>query len=242
MGRRRGPVDCRQPKVWDGTLMMTQTTPAPSAAAARSISFRRLVTALCVTSLCAGFITADADAGSANTALPPGYSMSRTGTVHDFDYFAGGWTAQQHRLAVQKDGSKRWETFPAVLCMEPYLGGLVTVDEMYLPTKGKAGVTIRTFDVQKHQWSVYWISSADGVLGVPGVVGGFHGNHGEFYGDDVDDGRPIRVRFTWDKRDHDHARWEQAFSYDNRTWETNWTADFTRADAAKICDSNRPKR
>jgi hypothetical protein len=31
-------------------------------------------------------------------------------------------------------------------------------------------------------------------------------------------------------RDDDHARWEQAFSYDDRTWQTNWTADFERAD------------
>ncbi len=38
------------------------------------------------------------------------------------------------------------------------------------------------------------------------------------------------------------TRWEQAFSYDDRTWETNWTADFERADPDKVCDSGRPKR
>jgi hypothetical protein len=65
---------------------------------------------------------------------------------------------------------------------------------------------------------------------------------GEFYGEDRDDGRPIKVRYTWTKLDRDHARWEQAFSYDDRTWETNWTADFTRADPAQACDGGRPKR
>ena len=64
----------------------------------------------------------------------------------------------------------------------------------------------------------------------------------EFYGEDRDDGRPVKVRFTWDKIDADHARWEQAFSYDDRTWEANWTADFTRADAARTCEAGRPKR
>jgi hypothetical protein len=42
--------------------------------------------------------------------------------------------------------------------------------------------------------------------------------------------------------DRNHARWEQAFSYDNRTWETNWTAEFVRADPAAVCDDGRPKR
>ena len=30
--------------------------------------------------------------------------------------------------------------------------------------------------------------------------------------------------------------------YDDKAWETNWTADFTRADAATTCESGRPKR
>lgn len=74
------------------------------------------------------------------------------------------------------------------------------------------------------------------------VVDGFDGNHGEFYAEDRDNGQPVKVRYTWDKLDNDHARWEQAFSYDNRTWETNWTADFVRADSATTCKGGRPKR
>lgn len=218
--------------------MMTNSTRATTKPHSQS----PLVAAICLTSLCAALAAAAAHARAKSLAVPPGYSMSRTGTVHDFEYFAGAWNTVQHRLRTGSDGSKTWEAFPATLCMEPYLGGLVTVDEMYMPTKGRAGVTVRTFDVQKRQWSVYWISSTDGVLGVPGVVGGFHGKHGEFYGDDVDNGHPIRVRFTWDELDHDHARWQQAFSYDNRTWETNWIGDFVRADPAKVCENNRPKR
>jgi hypothetical protein len=74
------------------------------------------------------------------------------------------------------------------------------------------------------------------------MIGGFRGKHGEFYGEDSDNDRPVKVRFIWDKLDRDHARWEQAFSYDNRSWETNWTADFVRADPAAVCDTGRPKR
>jgi hypothetical protein len=172
---------------------------------------------------------------------PPGYTITRTGTVHDFDYFAGAWTTQQRRLKERGVGSKDWEEFPATLCMSPYLGGMITVDELYFPTKGWAGLTLRTFDLEKRQWAIYWISSTTGRL-EPSVVGGFEGNHGEFYGEDHDKDRPVKVRFTWNKIDRDHARWEQSFSYDNRTWETNWTADFLRADPSTNCERGRPKR
>ena len=74
------------------------------------------------------------------------------------------------------------------------------------------------------------------------VVGGFDGVRGEFYGEEEDNGRPVKLRYLWNKRDRDHTRWEQAFSYDNRTWATNWTADFVRADTARVCEAGRPKR
>ncbi len=182
-----------------------------------------------------------ASAQSPETAPASGFTMNRTGDMHDFDYFAGGWTTHQRRLKARGVGSTEWEEFPATLCMSLYLGGMATVDELYFPTKGWAGLTVRTFDLEKRQWSIYWVSSASGRMDTP-VVGGFSGNRGEFYGEDQDAGRPVKVRYTWSKLDHDHARWEQAFSYDNRTWETNWTADFTRADPAKVCEAGRPRR
>ena len=126
--------------------------------------------------------------------------------------------------------------------MTLYMNGQATVDELYMPTKKSAGITLRGFDLRTHQWSIYWLSSnnPNGVL--EPVVGGFEGNHGEFYGVDEDDHRPVKARFIWEKLDHDHARWAQAFSYDNRTWETNWVADFTRADTPATCREGQPKR
>src|SRR4029450_9845164 len=144
--------------------------------------------------------------------VPPGYTKARTGDVHDFDSFEGAWTTHQRRLKARGVASAEWEEFPATLCMSLYLGGMATVDELYFPTKGWAGLTLRTFDLERRQWSIYWVSSAVGRVEAPGV-GGFDGNHGEFYGEDKDKGRAVKVRFTWNKVDHDHARWEQAFSY-----------------------------
>ena len=181
-------------------------------------------------------------AASTSAMLPPGYSLSHTGSMHDFDYFIGGWITKQRRLKATGVGSKDWEEFPAVECLTRYLDGLATVDELYMPTKGKAGLTIRAFDPQKNQWSIYWVSSTTGQLDPDPVVGGFQGNHGEFYAQDEVDHRAVKVRYTWDKIDHDHARWQQAFSYDNQTWETNWIGEFTRADVSAVCENGRPKR
>lgn len=169
------------------------------------------------------------------------FTMSRTGGAHDFDSFEGAWTTKQRRLKVRGARSNEWEEFPATLCMSRYLDGLATVDELYFPTKGWSGLTLRTFDVEKKQWSIYWVSGKSGRLDPP-VVGGFDGNRGEFYGEDTDGGRPVKVRYTWTKLDADHARWEQTFRYDDGTVETNWTADFTRADRANTCADGRPKR
>jgi hypothetical protein len=117
------------------------------------------------------------------------------------------------------------------------------VDELYFPDSGASGLTLRTFDPAERQWSIYWVSSTSGKLDELPVVGGFQGKLGRFYAADHDaKGRPIKVRFLWKILDHDHARWEQAFSYDDRTWETNWTADFTRADRGKVCDHGLPRK
>jgi hypothetical protein len=206
----------------------------------KELSKRTLIIllALSITS-CAGRGAAPVEKSGASS--PPGYTTTRGGDAHDFDYFAGGWTTRQRRLKARGVGGAEWEEFPATLCMAPYLGGMATVDELYFPTKGWAGLTLRTFNLEKRQWSIYWVSSASGKMDPP-LVGGFDGDHGEFYGEDQDNGLPVKVRYTWNKLDHDHARWEQAFSYDNRTWETNWTADFVRADPATTCEAGRPKR
>lgn len=159
--------------------------------------------------------------------------------MNDFDYFVGGWNTRQRRLKERGKGSDQWDEFPGTLCAAPYLGGMVTVDELAFPTKGWSGLTLRTFDVAKRVWSVYWINSKTGVLGTP-VLGGFSGPRGEFYGTDEDGGHRVVVRYRWNKVDQDHARWEQAFSADGATWETNWTADFTRAEAGAVCAHGRP--
>ena len=178
----------------------------------------------------------------ASSPVPPGFTMERQGSIADLAYFEGGWQTLQHRLAARGVGSTDWNDFPATLCATPYLDGASTIDELYMPTQRRAGLTVRTFDRERRQWSIYWVNGASGRLDPIPTVGGFQGDRGEFYARDRDGERPVEVRYLWTKLDRNHARWEQAFSYDHATWETNWIADFTRGDAATLCDRGRPRR
>ncbi len=168
------------------------------------------------------------------------YSTTITGDIHDFDFVAGAWTVRNRRLKQRFAGSDDWDQFPAVDCAQIYLGGTVNVDEIKFPTRGWAGTTLRNFDLEKRQWSIWWISSRTGKLS-PAVVGGFSGDRGEFYGEDEDDGRPVKARFLWIRQGPDHAHWEQAFSRDGTTWEVNWVNELTRAEPSKICNGVSPR-
>ncbi len=174
-------------------------------------------------------------------AVPPGYSTSVTGGIHDFDFYAGAWTVQSRGLKARNAGSRDWKEFSSVICVTPYLSGGANVSQMYSPASGSAGLTLRTFDLAKQQWSVHYISGKTGQLD-QGVFGGFDGAQGKFFGLDEDNGQPIKVRVLWTQVDHDHVHWEQAFSYDNRTWEVNWISDMTRASPSTTCAGGQPKR
>jgi hypothetical protein len=170
-----------------------------------------------------------------NQPLAPGYSTSLKGAPHDFDYLIGAWTTQQKRLKALAVGSREWVEAPANQhCAVPYLNGRAIVEQSQFPDNRPAGLFIYTFNSIQQQWSIRWVNGKTGELETP-LVGGFQGTRGEFYGDDDYNGRPIKVRIIWTNPDRDHARWEQSFSFDDRTWEVNWISDFTRGDPAVIC-------
>ncbi len=175
-------------------------------------------------SLPSDLATSAPSAPSASGALP-------TGDVHDFDFLAGDWTVHNRRLAARGVGSAEWDEFTGTSHVALHLAGVVNVDEIHFPTKGWSGLTLRTFHTEHRRWSIYWVSSRTGAVSPP-VHGGFAGDHGEFYGEDEDDGRPVQVRFRWTKLGSHRARWEQAFSSDGVSWELNWTMDFTRVEPA----------
>jgi hypothetical protein len=120
-------------------------------------------------------------------------------------------------------------TFPGTTTCQPIFNGVGNTEEIIFPTLGSRGFTLRLFDVERKEWSIYWASSRTGLL-TPPVVGTFADGRGDFYGDDTHDGKPIKAHFIWSDITPASARWEQEFSADGgRTWESNWIMEFTRA-------------
>ena len=149
-----------------------------------------------------------------------------------FDFLHGEWTSRQRRLRERLAGSDEWDEFEATLVCRPILDGLGNEDELRTGFDGGfVGMTFRFFDPRSGQWSIYWASSARPALLLESpVIGAFSGDVGVFECDDTFAGRPIRVRYTWSDVASPTPRWAQAFSEDGgKSWETNWTAEFTRA-------------
>ena len=148
----------------------------------------------------------------------------------DFDFFVGTWDSHQRKLKQRLKGCDEWEEFRGVSVAYKILGGLGHVDEVALELlAGQVlGFTLRLFDPQTRLWSIYWSSSTQSGLGTP-MVGRFVDGRGEFYDRETSEQCVIISRFIWTSSGANACRWEQAFSADGgRTWETNWTADFTR--------------
>lgn len=148
--------------------------------------------------------------------------------ANDFAFLVGTWDLTNRRLNKALAGSSEWEEFPSRIWCTSLLGGAVSIDEATFPTKNYMGMTLRLYDRERDQWSIYSFSSRNPILDLP-QVGRFADGVGDFLGDDTFEGRRIRVRFRWSDITANSAHWEQAFSADGeRTWETNWTNDLTR--------------
>jgi hypothetical protein len=149
--------------------------------------------------------------------------------MNDFDFYVGTWDVANRRRSDYLDENSPWEEFPAVSRASRHFDGAANFDEIEFPTKGWTGLTLRLYDPEREEWSLYWVNKRTGRL-TPPVVGGFAGDgRGEFYGDDTYDGKDVRVRFIWSGITERSARWEQAFSLDGgESWLTNWVMDSTR--------------
>jgi hypothetical protein len=112
---------------------------------------------------------------------------------NDFDWFVGRWTSRQRRLRQVLAGSHEWYEFAGVHRSWNLLDGKANVDEALFPSEGFGGVTLRLYDAERDEWSLYWASSRSG-LSLPPVVGRFgEDGRGVFVGPDVHEGRPISV-------------------------------------------------
>jgi hypothetical protein len=148
----------------------------------------------------------------------------------DFDFFIGRWKGHNRRLSKRLKGSNDWQEIEGVAVVRKVLGGMGNVDEITMKRESGCleGLTLRLYNPESRQWSMYWASGVDGILQPP-VIGSFVDRRGEFYSQESFEGRSIFCRFICSDITEKSCRWEQAFSTDGgKTWETNRIAVLTR--------------
>ena len=161
-------------------------------------------------------------------AAPAVASPTRTpGKAGDFNFLTGNWTIS-HRQ-VKASGGKQWDEFQGEATCWSILGGIGSIEELRIPARNFSGMGLRLLDVEKHVWADFWVNARSGVLVSPGTNGSFENGIGTFIADDVDQGRPIKVRGVWDRITPTSCRWHQAISRDGgKLWEENWFMDWAR--------------
>jgi hypothetical protein len=157
---------------------------------------------------------------------------SRDG-AHDFDFLIGNWKAHVRRLPDRLVGSNTWVEYDGISNHKKVLDSNANFEEFEVDNPEKhlhiKGQTLRLYNPESHQWSIYTLEVDKGVLSLPPVVGQFTGNRGEFYDQEQYKGRAILVRYVWLNISPKSARMEQSFSPDGgKTWETNWICELSR--------------
>jgi hypothetical protein len=166
-----------------------------------------------------------------NPSAPrPSVQAERDGQ-HDFDFELGSWKIHLKRLLHPLTGSNTWVEFDGTSVTRKVWEGRSQIEEFEIdsPTGHIEGLTLRLYNPQTHQWSVYWANAKDGTMGGPPNVGEFKNGRGEFYCQDTLNGRAIIIRYLWSDITRTTAHFEQSFSTDGgKTWEVNWITDQMR--------------
>ncbi len=151
---------------------------------------------------------------------------------HDFDFIIGRWKVHLRRKA---EGSDVWTESDGFGVYRKVWGGRANLNEFFTnsPSGHVEGLTLRTYNPQTHQWSLYWANSRDGILS-SAQVGQFANGQGEFYAQDNSDGKNVLVRYVWSRITPTSAHFEQALSTDGgRSWDVNWISDMVRTGDAE---------
>jgi hypothetical protein len=186
-----------------------------------------LATAFFSFSLAQGQIPQDSSANAASSEKAPHDG------AHDFDFLIGNWKAHVRRLPDRLNGSNTWFVYDGISNHKKILDTNANFEEFEVDNPKEhlhiKAQTLRLYNPESRQWSIYLVDADKGVLSLPPVVGQFTGNRGEFFDQEDYKGRAIFVRYVWLNISPKSARMEQSFSPDGgKTWETNWICELSR--------------
>ena len=103
-------------------------------------------------------------------------TAERPSAVNDFDFYIGKWRVHHRRLKERLAGSTEWQEFEGTSEAWPILDGAGNIDDnvLELPDGTYRAISLRSFDPESQQWSIWWLDARNpkGPLDPP-VVGGF---------------------------------------------------------------------
>jgi hypothetical protein len=170
--------------------------------------------------------------GAPSIAEPAPPAAQRDG-AHDFDFLIGDWKAHVRRLPDRLIGSTQWIEYDGISRHKKVLDSNANFEEFEVSGHEKGqhikGQTLRLYNPDSHQWSIYLVDVDKGTLSLPAMVGQFAGRRGEFYDQEDYKGRAVLVRYVWSDISPQSARMEQSFSADGgKSWEVNWICELSR--------------
>src|ERR1700728_300620 len=150
---------------------------------------------------------------------------------HDFDFEIGSWKIHLKKLLHPLTGSTTWVEFDGTSFTKKVWEGHAQIEQFETDSSVAGhieGLTLRLYNPQSHEWRLYWANSKTGILDPP-QIGEFKNGQGEFYAQDMFNGKSIMIRFLWTNTTTNTPHFEQSFSEDGgKTWEVNWITDQTR--------------
>jgi hypothetical protein len=151
---------------------------------------------------------------------------------HDFDFEIGSWTTRLSRLLRPLTGSTEWVEYEGRTMVHKVWDGRANLVELHVD--GPAGrieaLSLRLYNPESRQWSLNFSNSATGTMS-HSLTGEFKDARGEFYSQELFNGRVILGRFVISDISSNSCRFEQSFSDDGGgSWEVNWIATDTRTD------------
>jgi hypothetical protein len=190
--------------------------------------------------LCILFAISDAPALAQTIPATPGKAAQPIASAqdgqHDFDFEIGTWKTHLRRLVHPLTGSTHWVELQGTSVVRKIWDGRANLVELEVdgPEGHIEGLSLRLYNPQSHQWSLNFANSTGGTLGQP-TVGEFKNGHGEFFDQEIYNGRMILVRNVWSDITPDSCRFEQAFSDDGgKSWEVNWIAVDSRVKPGSV--------
>ncbi|HKE43106.1 MAG TPA: hypothetical protein VKB41_01090 [Steroidobacteraceae bacterium] len=157
-------------------------------------------------------------------------AVQRPDGLHDFDFEIGHWKTHVSRRLRPLTGSDTWVELEGTTIVSKVWDGRANLAELHVagPSGRIEGLSLRLYNPDARQWSLNYANSNAGTLTQP-TIGEFKDGRGEFFSQEMFDGRPIYVRFVISCATRDTCHFEQAFSADGgKSWEVNWIAIDTR--------------